>query len=276
MAIFNRIAAIKTRLGFDDSLPLAIVPASLDLVKDRVDAKALVAAIKRASAMFGRPVGKITIDTVSRTLAGADENSPEGMGALIRNVDAIRAATGAHACLIHHSTKEGTSGKGGRGHSSLWGAIDTEIDVIRGASKVSTATVGKQRNGTEGLNVSFTLETVPLGTDADGDTVSSCIVALSDEQGRPATIKLSPACQIALDALRRATADSGTAVPSSRHVKNGTIGVKVDLWRDYAFGANISDGKPDARRMAFKRAAEQLQARGIVGCWQEFAWICKT
>jgi len=43
-----------------------------------------------------------------------------------------------------------------------------------------------------------------------------------------------------------------------------------------AFAANISTGKPDAARMAFKRAAEQLQARGIVGCWQDFAWICKT
>src|SRR5262249_27128197 len=109
-AIFNRVAAVKARFGFDDSLPLAIIPASLELVSGRIADSRPVAASGRVSAMFGPPVGKVTIDTVSRTLAGARESSPEGMGALIRNVDAVRAGATVHVCLLHHAPKDGTSG----------------------------------------------------------------------------------------------------------------------------------------------------------------------
>jgi hypothetical protein len=216
MAIFNRIEAMKKRLGFDDSLPLAIIPAGLDLAANRTDADALIAAVQRAGEMFQRPVGKITIDTVSRVLAGADENSPEGMGALIRNIDRIRAATNAHVTLIHHAPKDGGKGKGGRGHSSLWGAIDTEIDVDRDAtSKIATASLWKQRNGIEGLTVNFKLEAVPLGTDGDGDTVSSCVIVPASAQERAeAHAKMSAPCAIALASLRLAIEEGGEIPPA--------------------------------------------------------------
>ncbi len=275
MAIFNRIYAIKMRLGFDDSLPLAIIPVALDLVTARTDADALTAAIMRAGAIFSRPVGKLTIDTVSRVLAGADENAPDGMGALIHNIDRIRARTGAHVTLVHHAPKDGSRGKGGRGHSSLWGAIDTEIDVDRDpTTKIARAIVAKQRNAFEGAEASFDLEAVTLGTDADGDGVTSCII-------RPATPtkatnknpKLSAPCAIALEALRQAINEGGQPAPTSNHIPASARVVSVEIWRRFAYAKAISNEGRDAKRKAFKRASEQLQARKLVAGWQDWVWL---
>jgi putative DNA primase/helicase len=273
-AIFNRIAAIKQRFGYDDSLPLAIIPAGVDLVSGQAGPAALVAAVKRAEAAFGRPVGKVTVDTVSRVLCGADENSSEAMGGLIRAADAIRAATGAHLTLIHHLPKDGTRGKGGRGHSSLWGAIDTEIGVERDlVTRIATATVLKQRNAEEGASVSFDLDIVQLGTDADGDAVSSCIIRPAEAPKQSADVKMSASCSLALSALRLALSEGGQPVPASRYVPANTIGVPVDLWRKYAYERSISGGEQSAKRKAFQRASEQLQSRGVVGAWDGWVWI---
>jgi AAA domain len=275
-AIFNRIGAIKQRLGYDDSLPLAIIPAGIDLVSGEAGAAALVTAIQRAEATFSRPVGKVTVDTVSRVLCGADENSSEAMGGLVRAVDAIRAATNAHLTLVHHTPKDGTRGKGGRGHSSLWGALDAEIGVDRDpVTKIATATVLKQRNAEEGATVSFDLDIVQLGTDQDGDAVSSCVIRAATAPKPAADAKMSAACSLAMSALRLAISEGGQPVPTSRYTPDNAVGVPVDLWRKFAYERSISgDGTTqDAKRKAFDRAAKQLHARNLVGIWNDWVWI---
>jgi hypothetical protein len=197
------------------------------------------------------------------------------MGALIRNIDRIRAATSAHVTLIHHAPKDGARGKGGRGHSSLWGAIDTEIDVDRDATtKIATAMLWKHRNGVEGLTVNFKLEAVPLGTDGDGDTVSSCVIIPASAQERAeAHAKMSAPCAIALASLRLAIEEGGEIPPASAHIPANVRAVPVELWRKFAYAKDISGGVQNAKRMAFKRASEQLQARQIVASWQDWVWL---
>ncbi len=55
------------------------------------------------------------------------------------------------------------------------------------------------------------------------------------------------------------------------------VGVKVikkDLWRRYCYLAGISaeDASEDARRMAFKRAVEGLQRKGLIAVWEPYVW----
>ena len=52
----------------------------------------------------------IEIDTLSRIMAGGDENNAADMTALIRNIDTLRAATGAHVVLVHHTGKDTARG----------------------------------------------------------------------------------------------------------------------------------------------------------------------
>jgi hypothetical protein len=80
--------------------------------------------------------------------------------------------------MIHHSGKNAS--KGARGHSSLRGAVDTEI-AIEGQMGRRTATVLKQRDLPSGQVFAFELEQQMLGHDEDGDPVTSCIVKHLDD-----------------------------------------------------------------------------------------------
>jgi len=116
-------------------------------------------------------LGLVVLDTLARVMAGGDENSNVDMGTLVRHVDAIRAATGAHVLIVHHTGKD--LARGARGHSSLRAATDTEIEVTPGRLAVT-----KQRDLDREFVTGFDLEPVVLGVSADGDPVSSCTVVL--------------------------------------------------------------------------------------------------
>src|SRR5436305_1689464 len=96
------------------------------------------------------PLALVEIDTVSRALAGGDENSAADMGSLVRSLDSLRDRLGCHVSAIHHLGKD--AARGPRGHSLLKAAVDTAIEVSRDpASRISTGSIVKRRDGaTEG------------------------------------------------------------------------------------------------------------------------------
>lgn len=171
-AVLNRVAALRAEHGILD-VPLAIKRAGLDLLHDQADLQHIAdLAAEVGTARPGKPL-MIIIDTLSRIMAGGDENSAADMTALIRNIDAVRSATGAHVMLVHHTGKD--SARGARGHSSLRAATDTEIEVGND-NGARSAMVTKQRDYPGGEVFNFTLKSVALGHDQDGDEVTSCVV----------------------------------------------------------------------------------------------------
>jgi hypothetical protein len=73
------------------------------------------------------PIRLVVVDTLSRAMAGGNENAPDDMSAFIRNIDRIRQETGAHVLIVHHCGKD--AAKGARGHSCLRAATDTKIEL---------------------------------------------------------------------------------------------------------------------------------------------------
>lgn len=86
----------------------------------------------------------LVIDTLARNMAGADENSSKDMGRVVDHLDHLRQATGACVLANHHLGKD--SAKGSRGHSSLTGALDTEL-VLEGDTRHLTLRTAKQKDG---------------------------------------------------------------------------------------------------------------------------------
>jgi hypothetical protein len=172
----NRVTAWKRRHGMEDArIPFAAIRASLNLLEPEADPRRLVDAAREVAAAMAVPVTLIVIDTFARAFGGGDENGPEDMGALIRNMDMIREATGAAVLFVHHSGKD--QARGARGHTSLRAAIDTEIEVTadkEGAGK--TAVTVKQRDLEKGEAFPFTLQRVELGRNQHGEPVTSCVV----------------------------------------------------------------------------------------------------
>lgn len=84
----------------------------------------------------------VVIDTTARAMPGGDENASKDMGRLIASADRIRAATGGAVMLVHHTPLDGGRL---RGHSSLEGAVDTNIGVEFDGTTVKL-TVDKQKD----------------------------------------------------------------------------------------------------------------------------------
>jgi len=170
--VYKRLEAWRRKHGIEKGrVKLALIPCPVDLRSMEGDAKALVDLIRQAEAQWDEPVVLVVIDTLSRAMAGGDENSPVDMGLLVRNCDRIRDALNCHLMLIHHTGKNKASGA--RGHSLLRAATDTEIEVDN-----RTFAAKKQRDIEPIKDMRFDLEVVKLGTDADGDPITSCTVAL--------------------------------------------------------------------------------------------------
>ncbi len=269
--IENRVAAYKREVEFPETMPFVALETSIDLCKDAADLHKLVAAI-RCQDDLGFPIGLIVVDTLSRTMGGGNENQPDDMGAFVRNIDALRAATGAAVLIVHHSGKN--LALGARGHSLLRAATDTEIEITRDdATKLITARVTKQRELATDGTIVFTLRQVELGIDQDGDPVTSCVVEESDEQPSGKAVRpLSKAQGRALQLLAEVIDKAGEIPLASNHIPPNTKCVAETLWREYCYRGGISNGGQRGKEQAFKRAADELLDRNRIGKWEPLVW----
>lgn len=169
--IFRRFAALRKAKG-GERLPLVVVPCPVNMLNSQKDIDALLAIVRDVAASWEQDPALVVVDTLSRVLAGGDENSSTDMGALIKRFDQVRAVTGAHLLVVHHSGKD--RAKGARGHSSLRAATDTEIEIVERQVRVT-----KQRDMDAAPPTRFKLESIELGVDGDGDRITSCVVALA-------------------------------------------------------------------------------------------------
>lgn len=171
--ILKRGAALAAAAaGQGKDLPLYIVPAPLDLRNGDAGLKGMLEDIRAIEALSGMKCGLIGLDTMSRALAGGDENSSVDMGKLVQSFTAVQNATGAHLTIVHHTGKNEASGA--RGHSLMKGAVDTEIYIRRGArDEVGFIEATKQRDMELGDVFEFRLEDVWFGPNVAGEKVKS-------------------------------------------------------------------------------------------------------
>lgn len=269
----KRLVAYRERFGLPAGVPFALIPEAVDLCTEDHETEALIAEIKAMADLMATSVHLVVLDTLARVMAGGNENDSQDMGALIRNADRIRKATGAHVMFVHHGGKD--RDKKTRGHSSFYGALDTAIEVVANdATGTKTATVRKQKDAEDGGELTFKLDVVKLG-ERDGDEITSCVVvpaeAQEGQQPAPAR-KLTGTNGLALDALRKAVADHGSPPPASNHIPGSVRVVSPDLWRRYFYQMRAGE-TPEANKKAFQRATLDLQARGFSATWGEHAWL---
>ena len=238
--ITNRIAAAKHGLN-DRPIDLAVVGTAVDLRDPNADAQRLIDAIQVAAETIRQTVKLLILDTLSRALAGGDENSSVDMSHLVRNVQRIQEATGAHVMLIHHTGKD--ESRGARGHSSLRAAADTEIQVGREGPDI-VAVVQKQRDmECSGMFV-YQLEQVALGFGEKwNQPITSCVVqhvtdrpVLPKGQGDTAKEKVrapGPKQAVALIVLEKLLNDRGYTPAGEPWVGRSTV--PLQLFEDVFF-----------------------------------------
>ena len=268
--IKGRVEAFRLRhlAEHAEGVPFYLQPGILDLVNDY---RGLIAAISLA--LGDTKPAAVVLDTLNRSLRGS-ENSDEDMSAYIGAADAIREAFDCAVLIVHHC---GVNDSRPRGHTSLTGAVDAQLAVKRDANGNIIVTVEWMKDGEgEGDTIASRLEVVEVGTDEDGEAITSCIVVPSEITATATTkpIRLPNAAKIARDCLKDVLARDGKVPPINAHIPNDTPTVSETAWRADCYARGISKGTtPRAREMAFARAAQSLQARGMIGRWDGECWI---
>jgi len=168
-----RLKAYRQFNEIYDSSPIGIMHAAPNFMSSE-DITDVVRAITKAEG-----IDVIIVDTFAQVTPGANENGGEDMGVALRNARVIREATGAMVLLVHHSGKDAS--RGARGWSGIRAAADVEMEVARiEDSHVRVLRVSKQKDGDDTFEWGFTLETVMLGEDSDGDPITSLVVVPSE------------------------------------------------------------------------------------------------
>src|SRR5262249_452256 len=163
----RRFAAFRVHHSLLD-LPLGIVSGSVDLRSSTICAK----KIAGIATELPDPARLIVIDTVSRALAGGDENASRDMGLFLGNVELLQA-TGAHVLLLHHIPAHGEQRP--RGHGSLLGACDTTFRIDQSGS-VRIISIDKSNDAAEGGRIPFTFKSIELHRDGNIVTVAPVVV----------------------------------------------------------------------------------------------------
>lgn len=164
-------------------------------IQSREGQRDLLEAVKRSEALF------VILDTIARHIPGGDENSFETMSYVVEVLDKIKTETEGCALGAHHTGK--AMENGARGHSSLRGALDTEILCVPGP----LLTVTKQKNHPDGhilgsfellgVNGSMVLSPKDRRTNRNDDTALRALAQYEDgaryEEWKAATISLGMA-----------------------------------------------------------------------------------
>lgn len=179
----NRILALKMAMLLSPDSPLYLVESTLNFLNDS-DVPGFIKAIGETLATGENP-RMIVVDTLARSMSGGNENAGEDMGKTIEGANRLQAALNTHVLLVHHCGKDVS--KGSRGHSSLKGAVDTEIELSKDeTTKIISARVEKQKDLESGKVFPFKLIPMEIGMNERGKVVTACTLEHLDESQAPA------------------------------------------------------------------------------------------
>lgn len=268
-------------------LPFVCLPRKFDLFGNEPQLVDLIAEIKAHAARFDLPLEAVVIDTLNKTTPGMDEISGKDVGLVMSRLERIREECKTGLWLVHHKNAAGT---GPRGHTSLYAAFETAIEVSRAMSEKDTeerpirfARLAKQREGEDGIVWRFVLPQVVIGKDAEGDPIASCVVAppggqatiaARPERGAPGGVRPpSPQQSNILRALLKALSERGEPAPGALQLPRSiTTVTRVGHWYD-AYRETAAEQTDDAVKQAMKRASDHWLERRVIGRNNPFVWI---
>jgi hypothetical protein len=239
----RRAIAFRTKHGLQD-LPFAVVGGTYDF-RDPATARVIADICRQVEETTCEKIVLVVIDTLSRALAGGDENSPKDMGAIVNSTTHLQDRTGAHVLWVHHMPHEGERM---RGHGALLGAMDTTLHVVKSAGE-RTATVVKANDSEEGERVSFQLESLVIGE--DGTTAPVVVPVTSTPPAAADEPKLSDNQRIMYRLLCNA----------------GPAGLMVDEWNAKARELEIGQKRKSILWEVREALKEKRLAREFNGRW---------
>ncbi len=264
--LVKRLRAYRQEHCVGEDLPFELLPAKLNLFATDGDAESFIQECQAWKAFYGR-LSLIVIDTFSAASAGANENASEDMGRMLDAGYRLNKETGAAILWVHHKNAAGLRE---RGHTSFRANIETVVEVTKDPeTKERTLHLVKLKDGEDGLKLGFELKRVELGTDDDGDPITSCVVGPAQVQERASHRRPLPRGQQRfLKTLDTAISQYGGVVPGL-----GNYGVAYNAFRDL-FVTACGQGMTDvACRQTLSRDGNDLWLADLIGREDKWLWI---
>lgn len=117
----------------------------------------------------------IFIDTLNLASPNIDENTSTGMGLVLTLAKELQSLTDGLIIFVHHTGKNQDAGL--RGHTSLIAAMDSAIMIKKTGIERHWELV-KNRDAIAGLNFTFKLKQICIGTNSQNETKSSCVIEI--------------------------------------------------------------------------------------------------
>jgi RecA-family ATPase len=231
----------------------------------------------------------VQIDTLARAFGGGNENDSQDMGAFIHNAGRLQRKLDCALMVLHHSGKDAT--KGLRGHSSLLGAVDTQLELQKleqevkqdGIAGKGVITVSKQKDGQDNIKFGFEMILIDINqklndalelSESMSLAVREALEMVPEEHKKKKEARVPPdrsgaggVQKVALDALHKAISDHGEMrlIDGKR---NKTV--YVEQWQQ-AFEAAQTDKAGIKKR--FTRCVLSLQNAKKVEVFDPFVWV---
>lgn len=268
-----RMKAWRQEKDGEAGKPFVLVPSSVNLYDDEEGVETLIADVKDHQARMRAPLRLVVLDTLSRMIGSGDEDKARDINVVVQKAERIQRELGCHVLVVHHSGKD--TDRGARGSNALLGAVDAAIEITRHETGVCAGKIAKVKDGGDIAPFKYELLQSVLGTDEDGDDITSCVIAPTDASigETKGTTRLPDAARIALDALKLAIGEQGQPSPGGQ-IPDSVKVVSVEVWRDYAYRRGLGDTQ-EAKKKAFQRARETLSSKGEVAMWEPWAWVSR-
>ena len=223
-----RIKACKINHQTQDGAQIYVIRYQLNLRSSADDFNLLMESIDALIDRTGIELRLVQIDTLARAFGGGNENDSQDMGAFIHNCGRLQRKLDCALMVLHHSGKDAT--KGLRGHSSLLGAVDTQLELQKLASEdhkegvagTGILTISKQKDGQDNLKFGFEMIQININQGAEqglglDENVSLAVreqQEMINEQHKPTKKPPSrkgvgPNQTVAMDALHKAIKEFG-------------------------------------------------------------------
>jgi hypothetical protein len=268
----------------DEDIPLVFLGSKIDLYSRDGDTRAFIDECKAWALFMSEPLRLVVIDTLATATTGADENSGKDMSVVLSNIAQIEEELGVHVMLVHHMNADG---KKLRGHTSIHANVDQVITVsLDPETKIRTALLAKQKDDEDGVKVTFSLLSVPVGFNQKTQReITSCVVLtvgekerLKKEQERQG-FYVNPTERRVIMNLFETVDRHGKFIANDKDGPKRAIGKTVVDWKDYLavarekmLGVDDQTKATDQIRKEFERVRDGLIKYGMIDVVKPYMW----
>ena len=276
-----RIKACQIHHNTPKGAPIYVIRHQLNLRSSAEDFNALMMAVVQLVETTGIEFQLLIIDTLARAFGGGNENDSDAMGSFITSMGKIQEFLACALMVLHHSGKD--LAKGLRGHSSLLGAVDTQLEILRFEDQAKgIISLTKQKDGQDGIRIGFEMTEVEIsGSSLGFDPVVSLAVQASDEAVNEMSRKASKGNQdnkgngknqrlemLCLESMVKAKGGIKYIDGKQR------MAVNLEEWRQELWAKmGCTDEDKNTFKTAWSRAKTRLQDAGLIGIRDKLVWL---